>query len=197
MKTRVCVCVRVCVCGFPSRPTSLSSIQSEHRTATRASRPWSGGSSSSRERSEETVGEGHVCTHCRAQQHSSSSNACNGRPLFRSSLVRKVDRCGAKQLKSTETCFFFPPAVLLFTRASHFFFHTQMKRLRNASGNATSKPNASIGLSPIQAYTFVVSSLLVSIVSCQHMRKVSVSGFHLKVGRSEFAPLGMTRCESE
>lgn len=72
-----------------------------------------------------------------------------------------------------------------------------MKRLRNASGNATSKPNASLGLSPIQAYTFVVSSLLVSIVSSRQTRKVSVSGFHLKVGRSEFAPLGMTRCESE
>lgn len=192
------MCVFVCVCvwgGCPSRPTSLSSIQSEHRTATRASRPWSG-SSSSGERSEETVGEGHVCTHCRAQQHSSSSNACNGRPPFRSSLVRKVDRCEAKQLKSTKT-WFFPSRCFTFHERKSFFFHTQMKRLRHASGNATSKPNASLGLSPIQAYTFVVSSLLVSIVSSRQIRKVSVSGFHLKVGRSEFAPLGMTRCESE
>ncbi|CAG5897967.1 unnamed protein product [Menidia menidia] len=31
-----------------------------------------------------------------------------------------------------------------------------MKRLRNTSGNATSRPNASVGLSQIQTYTFVL-----------------------------------------
>lgn len=196
MKTRLCMCVRVCVSGFPSRPTSLSSIQSEHRTATRASRPWSGGSSSSGERSEETVGEGHVCTHCRAQQLSSSSNVCNGRPLFRSSLVRKVDRCGAKQLKSTKTCFFPPPAVLLLTSASLFFPYP----------NETTEKCQWKCYIKTQCLHRVVTDPSLYVCgefssrfhcSSRQMRKVSVSGFHLKVGRSEFAPLGMTRCESE
>ncbi|KAM7387057.1 hypothetical protein PAMA_009601 [Pampus argenteus] len=38
-------------------------------------------------------------------------------------------------------------------------FVCQMKRLRNASGNATSKLNASIGLSPSQIYTFLFDTL--------------------------------------
>lgn len=148
-----------------SRPTSRPSVQSEQRTDTRASRPCS---SSSSERSEEAVGEGHVCTHCRAQQHSSSSKVCNGRPLFRTSLVRKVDRWSQSPPTCSETVLF--AVFRLYEREESWSacFRTcvgEMKRLRNASGNATSKPYASVGLSPTQIYTFLVSFPLFSVIS--------------------------------
>ena len=51
-------------------------------------------------------------------------------------------------------------AVLGLWGACGAYFRTsvcQMKRLRNASGNATSKPYASVGLSSTHIYTFLVS----------------------------------------
>lgn len=144
-------------------PCPLSNQSTE--PAIRASRPWSGGS---RERSEETVGEGHVCTQSRLSSTPAVVKSATDGPLFRASEPRPeslideereklnaVKRRFSHFLKGVEEREGSRRAALfLFLRMC---VH-QMKRVRNASENATSRPNASVGLSPSQSYTFLVSS---------------------------------------
>lgn len=78
----------------PSRPTPLPSVQSQRRTTTRASRPWS--------ESSETVGEGHVCTHCRAPPPSSSSKVGTDGPFPEQASSEKLigeERLGRNRVK--------------------------------------------------------------------------------------------------
>lgn len=150
----------VCVCSpqSPSRPTYLPCVQSEQRTAIRASRPWSSSSSSERASEPERRWGRVTCVHTVGLSSTPAvvKSVTDGPFSEQASSEKLIDKVSPRRHAVKRFLF----AVLGLWGACGAYFRTsvcQMKRLRNASGNATSKPYASVGLSPTHIYTFLVS----------------------------------------
>lgn len=190
--------VRVVSCSPSASPRAPPLCPPSNQSTERPIGSRDHGAGSSRERSEETVGEGHVCTHCRAAQPSSSSKNWTDGPFPEQASSEKFIGEERFNRKPVLTVLFSGFKVLGARRESqkaHFRMSVcQMKRPRNASGNATSKHYASVGLSPCQMCTFLVSLSGLSAIFVHKCDRFALD-FLLTVLRRWFPPLEVTKSE--